>query len=339
MKLIVVTRDINFGGAGQYIKNYLKELDADKKIKKIIVIAPEELMGFSKKVNFHTFHMGGKFFIFKEPTFVREANRVLKELLQKETFDLLIANHSFLKFDPKSINPEIKVKSIFHGLHRSFAKNLPNKGLALTTARLFHWFYSSIDDQHIHYCNKIIFVSRRTMDEAKQFYPFYVKKFKHVPISVDTKLFRKISEKEKRLVKKKLGLNDGKKNVLFVGRLEKAKGILDLIYAIKQVDGSSIRLIVIGDGPLRNKIVSYLFVKYVGKIPNTELYKYYNTADLFVLPSYYENYPMTVVEAKACGCKILASDVGDNKYIVGRNSILPDLMIRTISRRIKECLR
>jgi glycosyltransferase involved in cell wall biosynthesis len=171
------------------------------------------------------------------------------------------------------------------------------------------------------YSDKVYFVSKKTLEEAKQFYPEFAQKFYHQPNEIDKSKFYKLKNKEKEKIKKELGFDDGKKNILFVGRLEPLKGILLLIKVIKEINNPNIILIIVGDGPLKNKIQKYSFVKYLGKIPNEELYKYYNTVDLFVLPSLYENSPMTILEAKACGCKILASDVGDNKYNLSEKEI------------------
>jgi glycosyltransferase involved in cell wall biosynthesis len=49
--------------------------------------------------------------------------------------------------------------------------------------------------------------------------------------------------------------------------------------------------------------------------------KYLKAFNLFVLPSKYEGMPMTVLEAKAAGIKILASDVGGNREILDEDQI------------------
>lgn len=123
-----------------------------------------------------------------------------------------------------------------------------------------------------------------------------------------------------------LGLN-GEKVLLYVGRLERLKGIDTLFKAVAQLDHSDgLKLYVAGgsrgtpgmrrllclarDLGIRHK------VKFLGSIPQDRLNTYYNASDICVLPSYYESFGFAALEAAACAKPVVASRVGGLTTIV-----------------------
>jgi glycosyltransferase involved in cell wall biosynthesis len=113
---------------------------------------------------------------------------------------------------------------------------------------------------------------------------------------------------------------DARKNLVgYIGRLSEEKGVLNFVKAIPKVmeKENGIRFLVGGDGQLRDKIEEYLDVaglndkvKLTGWIPSEEFSTYLNELKLFVLPSYTEGLPYTILEAMACGTPVLATPVG-----------------------------
>jgi glycosyltransferase involved in cell wall biosynthesis len=65
-------------------------------------------------------------------------------------------------------------------------------------------------------------------------------------------------------------------------------------------------------------------IYFTGFIPHEEIPKLFNLADLFLLPSYYESYAMTLVEAMASGCPVIASQTGACPEIVDGATLLAD---------------
>ncbi|MBI2629254.1 glycosyltransferase [Candidatus Pacearchaeota archaeon] len=315
MKIIVCTRDLDFG-VGSVVKNELKDMDKDKKIRKVIVIGPKKLGGYSDKIKFEIINNIGRFFITKEPYFAFKCNYKIKEILKKEEFDRINLHFPIYA---ENFGPKLIIK--FHRIHKA---KVPIKEVKEFMSLLFHNIYSYFDYRTIKYSNQVLFVSRASLEEAKKLYPKFKSKFLFEPNKVDRSRFFPLSINKRENLKKQLGFGDRKKNLLYVGRLDPLKGIMNLIKTLDELKDPKLRLIIIGDGFLKNKVVKYPFVVYLGRISNEELYKYYNIADLFILPSLYENAPMSILEAKACECKILATNVGDNMYLLNKGQIYLD---------------
>jgi len=127
-------------------------------------------------------------------------------------------------------------------------------------------------------------------------------------------------------------LETEKKTVLYLGRLDKDKGLEPLLSAAVNLKSlpnslrdskqagqiSNLKLLFVGGGPefdhLNNRTKELGLsdiVEFVGQVPYEETPKYYAMADVFVYPSEaLEGLPMTVIEAMAAGLPVVASKVG-----------------------------
>ena len=107
-----------------------------------------------------------------------------------------------------------------------------------------------------------------------------------------------------------------KKIVLYVGNLEEVKGVDVLVDAAKDLP-TNMLVILAGDGSLRNILeerVQYLalngHVKFIGSQPHSKIPLWMNAADIFCLPSRNEGCPNVILEALACGLRVVATNVG-----------------------------
>jgi len=110
------------------------------------------------------------------------------------------------------------------------------------------------------------------------------------------------------------------KVVLYVGRLDREKGLQTLIEAGAALKSSGVdfRLVVVGGGDYYDELVRYAgalgltdSVKFLGPVDYEQVPNYYQAADIFVLPSKaLEGLPMTIIEAMAAGLPVIASDLG-----------------------------
>ena len=123
--------------------------------------------------------------------------------------------------------------------------------------------------------------------------------------------------------------DDGRPNVLFVGRLDKRKGFEYLLRAHSRVLAAvpNARLIVVGAYDTEDKapFVHYArthhlnSVKFVGRVSSADLPRYYRTCDVFCAPSTgNESFGIVLLEAMAAGKPIVATN------IAGYRSVLDD---------------
>ena len=139
-----------------------------------------------------------------------------------------------------------------------------------------------------------------------------------IPCGVDTDLFQPLDKDESR---KALGIDAGRPVLLWVGRLEKLKGVDVLIDALAQLEDPRVLLLVVGGDEgaqaLRDELEAQARdaglganVRFEGAVPHEQLPAYYTAADVCVVPSYYESFGLVAVEAMACGTPVVASRVG-----------------------------
>ena len=122
-------------------------------------------------------------------------------------------------------------------------------------------------------------------------------------------------------------LKDGKTNILFVGRLEKRKGVKYLIEAFLKLkwECPNIRLVVVGPGELDKESQHMLGasnsedILIAGRVSYNDLPKYYSSADIFCSPATgSESFGIVLLEAMASRKPVVASN------ILGYRSIIKD---------------
>ena len=139
--------------------------------------------------------------------------------------------------------------------------------------------------------------------------------------------------------------------LLYVGRFEEEKGIKVLLNSIKIIsdEKGNVELLMVGDGSLKEWVVNFINnhnlknVKFLGMFDHKEMPNIYNSADLFILPSYTEGSPASLIEAMSCGTASIASEVGECKKLIknGYNGILippgdPNKLAEAISSLIED---
>jgi len=119
-----------------------------------------------------------------------------------------------------------------------------------------------------------------------------------------------------------IGLPESAVVVFFVGPIGKRKGAFDILDAIPKVTGKikDVVFVFCGTGEFQGELEAFKgkittaglspYIRYAGNISGQDLRDHYLSSDIFVLPSYAENLPNSLLEAMAAGLPVVVSDVG-----------------------------
>lgn len=162
-------------------------------------------------------------------------------------------------------------------------------------------------------------------------FPEASRKVKVVPMGVNSDFFKKLKiKKPKNYPKNKI--------LLFVGRLSDQKGLQYLIDAMPEVvkKEPNTKLLIIGEGPFKAELEKKIdenrikeHVEFLGSLPASDVVKYHNYADVFVLPSLSnktgtEALGLALMEAMSSGCAVIGTNVGGIPSLIknGYNGLL-----------------
>jgi D-inositol-3-phosphate glycosyltransferase len=139
-----------------------------------------------------------------------------------------------------------------------------------------------------------------------------------VPCGIDLDLFY---PRDRQLARERLGLPEDAPVLVWVGRLEKLKGVEILVDAVAELERDDLTLLIVGGDERAAEIRAELEaqaaatgitanIRFEGAVSHEVLPWYYSAADVAVVPSYYESFGLVAVEAMACGTPVVASRVG-----------------------------
>jgi len=169
------------------------------------------------------------------------------------------------------------------------------------------------------------------------------KKIEIIPNGIDLSEYG--NQPHKRTFKKKFGIGEDERTVLYLGRIHRIKGIDIFVKAfasvIEKLD--DVKLVVVGpdDGYLGElealtkvlKIEDKVLI--LGPLYGKNKLEAYVDADVYALPSRYETFPMSVLEAVACGTPvILTENCGITEYF--RDKV--GLVVNPDSNHLREAL-
>ncbi|MDM8006730.1 MAG: glycosyltransferase [Phycisphaerae bacterium] len=141
---------------------------------------------------------------------------------------------------------------------------------------------------------------------------------------VDLDVFKPLADRQ--ALRRRLGMPPDALVLLFVGSLNRAKGVYELIEAFtrvgRQASGAILR--ICGQGIEHDRLDSLTrahelaeTVQLVGPVHPERMHEWMQASDVFVLPSYTEGMPNVVMEAMACGLPVVSTTVGGLPDAVG----------------------
>ena len=212
---------------------------------------------------------------------------------------------SFLSTISKSKHNKVIFTPHYHGKAHSLVRNL-----------LIHLYHITLGKKIFAAADKVICVSE--YEKSLVLRKFKVeKKLEVIPNGIDLEQFRKIKNVKK-----------DEKTILYVGRLEKYKGVQYIIQALKYLNDW--KLIIVGSGGYEKRLIELAKnlnvsnkIKFLKNLPKEELIRLYKRSSVFVLLSKYEAYGITVAESLLAGTPCIVAKSSaliewiDNKNVFG----------------------
>jgi phosphatidylinositol alpha-mannosyltransferase len=237
------------------------------------------------------------------------ANRVAA-IIEQERFDVLHFHEPLMPALPLTM------------LRMSTAANVGTFH-AFSHSNIGYYYGRGILQPYLEHIHRAIAVS----EPARTFFHRYFPDFpvRVIPNGIDVNVFKPGLSPIRHL-------RDENLNILFVGRLEKRKGLGDLLrgYEFMRERVPQSRLIIVGDGPLRGKVESYISrhrvanVVMAGYVPDSVKPRYYNSADIFCAPATgAESFGIVLLEAMASALPVVATEVPGYMSVLepGRDSL------------------
>ena len=149
-----------------------------------------------------------------------------------------------------------------------------------------------------------------------------------IPCGTDIDTFGSVS---RAVARQKLGIESDVFNIIYVGRFDYRQGIETLLQAVSKPSLHALGKIKLtlasnshANNQLQKKYIEQLvwdlgidsFTTFVEPCKREEMAAYYAAANVCVVPSYYSSSGMVAIEAMASGTPVIASNVGDLKYVV-----------------------
>ena len=193
-------------------------------------------------------------------------------------------------------------------------------------------------------CRKIVVLSKFMCSKLEHLHG-QTSKIEIIPGGVDTETFRPATDRKR--VGEELGLPDDKIILLTVRNLRPRMGLSNLITAISMCGPlrSKLHLIIAGSGKLSEKLKNQSEkmglsdeIIFPGRISEEHLVKYYQAADVFILPTRrLEGFGLATLEALASGLPVIGTPVGATPEILsqfGKEWLSQDSSAKSLSQKI-----
>jgi glycosyltransferase involved in cell wall biosynthesis len=177
----------------------------------------------------------------------------------------------------------------------------------------------------------IITVSEYSKKDILKFFPVDENKIFVTPLAADEKYKPLDKEKCKHIIKEKYHID--KPFILYLGGFSARKNIKSLILAFSKVYKKLTKkynLVIVGKctdqykylNDISNNLYMGSNIVFTGFVPEKYLPLFYNAAELFIYPSFYEGFGLPPLEAMSCGTPVIASNVSSIPEVMGKGGIL-----------------
>lgn len=197
----------------------------------------------------------------------------------------------------------------FEAVRNKCIKGSFAKSVLAALEMYFHHKVLDIYDQVDYFISPSLFLRNKLIEMG------FKKEIIHLPNFIDIKKFKEINKEDVETTQKN--------SIVYFGRLSEEKGLRTLLETAKKV---TTKIVLIGDGPIRSELEAEAKaeginnIEFLGYMTGKSLYREIKKNSAVILPSeYYENNPISVIEAFAMGIPVIGSRIGGIPELVKDN--------------------
>lgn len=297
-RIAIIVGKMDSGGKRNLIMNYYRNLNKEKFQFDFYVDSDSNSVPKEEIVN-----MGGNVFVLPPYQNIIKYRKELKKILKMNNYRIIHSYLSTLDVFPLGVAKRCHIKyriseslSMGNGHER---RNIIKKILRIFSKKNANVYMSCGYDCGVWQFGKKIYRDN---------------KLNIFKTCIDTRL-NHFSYETRIKTREELSINDSERLYGFIGRFVTQKNplfILKILKADIEINKSNSKLLLIGDGPLKEEMLQFIKnnslennVIYLGR--TEEIYKYYQAMDCFLLPSLYEGLPVVGLESQCCGLPIIFS--------------------------------
>ena len=191
-----------------------------------------------------------------------------------------------------------------------------------TLGKIILPFENKLDAFAMRNANKVTVLNSQMKDYFAQ---FGESEIDIIPNAIRTKDFE-FSSSKRDSVRIQLGIDKMANVIGFVGRFVHEKNLFTLLksFAAVQHSHASVKLIMVGEGPLEYRLKEYVSKMKIDKSvifcgARSDIGSVLSAFDIFILPSYTEGQSTALLEAISCGRAVICSDIAANREVLTKN--------------------
>lgn len=328
MKVLFVTREYPpfvIGGVATHTFNLVKHLeklgvdckvisfgDEKESSEKILFLNPNSYIVEKGKASLASTS--------RIPLDIIRFSKKTNELIKDGDFDIVHIEEPYLGALIKPSSKSTVKVSTFHDTSYGEIKSILRYGFNASTFKRILFYISLgffLEFNCIASSKALIVPTPQIKNELISKYKVSAGKIKIIRNGVDIPILEEGVKRE--IAKKRLGINPENTLIFNIARMVGRKRLDLLIKAVKVLHNdkfNKLQVVIAGDGPERQKLLGLVkayslddIIKMPGWVSTEERNLYYQATDIFTLPSDYEGFPLTLLEAMSYGAAVVNSKI------------------------------
>lgn len=322
--------DLQPGGLNRYFADYTKALHSFGHSELGLIVAPKGEAPDTELNITNVTDDNGSQKVFQRMKSVRNHFTNAIKTFKPDIFNPHFALYATM-ITKNMIPPQVPVVTHFHGPWAMESK-VEEKKIPRAVRETRYFLKKQVEQLTYRRSDGFIVLSEYFKDILTEHYGVDDRRIHIVPGAVDHIRFQPPANRDQ--LRQELNVLITHRLLFCARRLVRRMGIDRLILSMPEVIRShpNVRLVIAGDGPLRNEFNELIeknglssHVKLLGRVTNEELVQWYQAADFSIVPTItLEGFGLVTVESLACGTPVLGTPYGGTKEIL--NKLSDDLM-------------